>query len=243
MVNQRRFPTINSDMGEAFGLHSFGSDAELMPVLDFANVACGFHAGDPQVMASTVALAKEHGVAVGSHPGLPDLTGFGRRAMALSPDEVENLIVYQTGALVGFLDRAGLALSHIKPHGALWGMLAADDELMRAAARAVRVFDVPFFGLSGTAHERVCAEESVPFVGELYVDMDYNPDGTLALVRSAHRTDPEAAADRVRRAIAGLPIPAIDGSPLLLRFDTVCVHSDAPNSIDVARAVRAALTT
>ncbi|WP_341940206.1 5-oxoprolinase subunit PxpA [Microbacterium sp. LWH10-1.2] len=230
---------INSDMGEAFGLHTFGNDPELMRIIDLANIACGFHAGDPGVMHDTVALAKDHGVRIGAHPGLPDLVGFGRRRMALRPDEVESLILYQTGALLGFLMAADVPLNHIKPHGALWGMLAGDDELMRAAARAVRAFDVPFLGLAGTAHERVCAEEGVPFVGELYVDMDYNSDGTLALVRAAHRTDPEAAADRVVTALRGERIAAIDGSLIDVRFQSVCVHSDAPNSPDVARAVRA----
>lgn len=230
---------INSDMGEAFGLHTFGNDPELMRIIDLANIACGFHAGDPGVMHDTVALAKDHGVRIGAHPGLPDPVGFGRRRMALRPDEVESLILYQTGALLGFLMAADVPLNHIKPHGALWGMLAGDDELMRAAARAVRAFDVPFLGLAGTAHERVCAEEGVPFVGELYVDMDYNSDGTLALVRAAHRTDPEAAADRVVTALRGERIAAIDGSLIDVRFQSVCVHSDAPNSPDVARAVRA----
>ncbi|GAA1137700.1 LamB/YcsF family protein [Microbacterium natoriense] len=230
---------INSDMGEAFGLHTFGNDPELMRIIDLANIACGFHAGDPGVMHDTVALAKDHGVRIGAHPGLPDLVGFGRRRMALRPDEVESLILYQTGALLGFLMAADVPLNHIKPHGALWGMLAGDEELMRAAARAVRAFDVPFLGLAGTAHERVCAEEGVPFVGELYVDMDYNSDGTLALVRAAHRTDPEAAADRVATALRGERIAAIDGSLIDVRFQSVCVHSDAPNSPDVARAVRA----
>lgn len=230
---------INSDMGEAFGLHTFGNDQALMRVIDLANIACGFHAGDPGVMHDTVALAKENGVRIGAHPGLPDLVGFGRRRMALRPDEVESLILYQAGALLGFLKAVDVPLNHIKPHGALWGMLAGDDELMRAAARAVKVFDVPFLGLAGTAHERVCAEEGVPFVGELYVDMDYNPDGTLALVRAAHRTDPAAAADRVATALRGEPITATDGSRIEVRFQSVCVHSDASNSPDVAHAVRA----
>lgn len=230
---------INSDMGEALGLHTFGNDQELMRVIDLANVACGFHAGDPGVMHDTVALAKENGVHIGAHPGLPDLVGFGRRRMTLRPDEIESLILYQAGALLGFLKAADVPLTHIKPHGALWGMLAGDDDLMRAAARAVKVFDVPFLGLAGTAHERVCAEEGVPFVGELYVDMDYNPDGTLALVRAAHRTDPAAAADRVATALRGEPITANDGSGIEVRFQSVCVHSDASNSPDVARAVRA----
>jgi UPF0271 protein len=232
---------INSDMGEAFGLHSFGNDPELMQIIDLANIACGFHAGDPGVMRETVALAKDNGVLVGSHPGLPDLTGFGRRRMAMRPDEVEALILYQTGALLGFLHAVGLPLNHVKPHGALWGMLAGDADLMRAAAGAVRVFDVPFVGLAGTQHEFVCDEMGVPFIGELYVDMDYNADGTLALVRAAHQTEPSSASDRVATALRGEPIAAIDGSLIDVRFQSVCVHSDSPNAPDVARAVRAVI--
>lgn len=240
MATQERV-LINSDMGEAFGLHSFGNDPDLMQIIDLANVACGFHAGDPGVMRETVGLAKEHGVLIGSHPGLPDLVGFGRRRMTLRPDEVESLILYQTGALVGFLLAADLPLNHIKPHGALWGMLADDADLMRAATRAVRAFDVPFLGLAGTQHEKICAEEGIPFIGELYVDMNYNADGTLALVRAAHRTDPQAASDRVAAALRGEPIAAVDGSLIDVRFGSVCVHSDSPNAPDVARAVRATI--
>lgn len=232
---------INSDLGEGLGLHSFRNDEDLMPLIDVANVACGFHAGDPGIMRRTVELAKEHGVAVGSHPGLPDLAGFGRRRMALTPDEVEDLITYQTGALVGFLDRAGSELNHIKPHGALWGMLAGDEELMTAAARAVKAFDVPFLGLAGTAHERVCEREGITFHPELYVDMDYDDDAMLVLVRSAHATDPAKASARVRTALAGDRVESVNGTPLDLTFTTVCVHSDSPTSVDVARAVRQAI--
>lgn len=239
MTNRDIF--INSDMGEGLGLHSFGNDEQLMEIVDVANLACGFHAGDPQIMAGTVRKAMAAGVKVGSHPGLPDLVGFGRRRMALTADEVENLITYQTGALRAFLDAAGGSLNHIKPHGALWGMLADDDELMRGAARAVKRFGVPFFGLSGTAHQRVCEAEGIEFVREMYVDMNYNGDGSLALVRVAHQTDPQAAADRVRKALAGEPIEAVDGSQITLEFDSVCVHSDSRNAVDVARAVRAVL--
>jgi len=233
--------TINADMGEGIGLHRFGYDADLMPLVDLINVACGFHAGDPQVMRSTVSLAAEHGVRVGAHPGLPDLVGFGRRRMVLTPDEVDDLITYQVGALSGFLDRAGQPLSHIKPHGALWGMLADDPELMRAAARATRAFGVPFLGLAGTAHESVCREEGVDFVAEMYVDMDYDARARLILTRAAHETDPDAAAERVSRAIRGETVAAADGTPLNLTFQTVCVHSDAPSAVVVARAVRAVL--
>ena len=169
---------INSDMGEAFGLHSFGNDLALMEIIDVANVACGFHAGDPDTMEETVAAAKAHGVRIGAHPGLPDLTGFGRREMKLTPAEVESIILYQTGALVGFLKKAGLELNHIKPHGSLYGMLSRDPELMRSAAKVAALYEVPMFGLAGTAHESVCAEMGVPFVGELYVDLNYNPQAS-----------------------------------------------------------------
>jgi len=230
--------TINADMGEGIGLHRFGYDADLMPLVDLINVACGFHAGDPRVMRTTVALAAEHGVRVGAHPGLPDLVGFGRRRMTLTPDEVDELITYQVGALSAFLDRAGQPLSHIKPHGALWGMLADDADLMRAAARATKAFEVPFLGLAGTAHESVCREEGVEFIPEMYVDMDYDARARLILTRAAHETDPAAAADRVTRAIRGESVAAVDGTAVDLVFHTVCVHSDAPSAVAVARAVR-----
>jgi UPF0271 protein len=230
--------TVNSDMGEGFGLHSFGNDEALMPLLDLANVACGFHAGDPQVMQETVRLAAEHGVAVGAHPGLPDLVGFGRRRMAMSPDEVENIVLYQTGALVAYLERAGLPLSHIKPHGALFGMVATDEALMRAAVTVARLYDVPFVSPATPMHARVCEEAGVTYIGELYVDMDYNPDGSLALARHAQVTDPAAAAERVRTALRGEPIAAVDGTPVTIPFTSVCVHSDAPTAVEVARAVR-----
>lgn len=229
---------LNSDMGEGFGLHEFGNDAELMKLVDVANVACGYHAGDPAVMDRTVALAAENGVAVGAHPGLPDPAGFGRRRMALSPDEVESILLYQVGALTAFLSKHGLELNHIKPHGALYGMLAGDEELMAAAAGTARQFGVPFYGLAGTLHESVCRALGVDFVPELYVDLNYGPEGQLLIQRRPEPTDPRVAAERVRRAIAGEPVPAVDGTPLDITFSSICVHSDAPNSVAVASAVR-----
>lgn len=232
---------LNSDMGEGLGLHEFGNDEELMRIIDVANVACGFHAGDPDVMNRTVALAAEHGVAVGSHPGLPDVVGFGRRRMVLRPDEVESIILYQTGALTAFLGKHGLTLNHIKPHGALYGMLAGDEELMQAAAGAALQYGVPFYGLAGTAHEEVCRAMGVEFVPELYVDLNYGPAGELLIQRRPVPTDPAAAAERVRRALAGEPVLAVDGTELNIPFRSVCVHSDAPNSTAVASAVLAVL--
>lgn len=234
---------LNSDMGEGLGLHEFGNDEELMRVIDVANVACGYHAGDPDVMNRTVALAAEHGVAVGSHPGLPDPVGFGRRRMVLTPEEVESIILYQTGALSAFLGKHGLELNHIKPHGALYGMLAGDEELMQAAAGTALQFGVPFYGLAGTAHETVCRAMGVEFVPELYVDLNYGPAGELLIQRRPAPTDPAAAADRVRRALAGGPVLAVDGTELDIPFRSICVHSDAPNSVAVASAVRAVLNS
>lgn len=234
-------PFINSDMGEGIGLHRFGNDEALLDIVAVINVACGFHAGDPDVMRDTVTAGHRAGVRMGAHPGLPDLVGFGRRRMALTPDEVGTIIRYQVGALTAFLGACGAPLNHIKPHGSLYGMLAADEELMRAAAQVNLQYGVPFFGLADTAHERVCAELGVEFVAELYVDLNYDAAGGLIIQRRPELTDPAEAADRVTRAIAGRPILAVDGTELDVRFDSICVHSDAPNSVDVATAVRAAI--
>lgn len=233
--------TLNSDMGEAFALHTFGNDPALMQIIDVANVACGFHAGDPNVLEETVRLAKEHGVRVGAHPGLPDLVGFGRREMKLTPEEVENLIRYQVGALSGFLKKHDLPLNHIKPHGSLYGMLARDEELMLGAVNVARDYGVAIFGIAGSAHQRVAEREGVEFVGELYVDLDYNGEGGLIILRQPHKTDPAAAAERVRRVLDDGVVLANDGTELEISFSSVCVHSDTPNAVEVAEAVRAVL--
>lgn len=234
-------PFINADMGEGIGLHAFGNDERLIGLIDAMNVACGFHAGDPAVMARTVALAKEHGVRVGAHPGLPDLAGFGRRRMAVTPTEVGELIRYQVGALTGFLGEADVPLGHIKAHGSLAGMLAEDEELMRAAARVNQQYGVAFFGFAGTAHESVCAELGVEFVPELYVDLNYAGDGSLIIQRKPEQADPAAVRDRVERAMTGRPVLAVDGTELEIPFASICVHSDAPNSPEIASTVRAVL--
>ncbi|WP_434620144.1 5-oxoprolinase subunit PxpA [Arthrobacter sp. A5] len=234
---------VNSDLGEALGLHSFGNDLELMESIDVANVACGFHSGDPDTMEATVMAAKNHGVKIGAHPGLPDIVGFGRREMKLTPGEVESLILYQVGALCGFLKKAGVELHHIKPHGSLYGMLARDEDLMRGAAAVAKLYDVPIYGLAGTAHQRVCDEMGVPFVGELYVDLNYGSAGELLIQRRPEPTDPAAAAGRVRRVLRDDVVEASDGSLITIDFSSICVHSDAPNSPAVAKAVKQALST
>lgn len=235
--------TINADLGEGLGLHAFGNDENLMRVIDLANVACGFHASDPQIMERTVALAKENDVKVGAHPGLPDLAGFGRRAMTLSPAEVENIVRYQVGALSGFLTGHSVPLNHIKPHGALYGMVGRDPELMRGVARVAADYGVPVLGLANTAHRTVCEEFAVPFVAEVYVDLNYDPDGSLIIERSPSPAVPEDAAARIRSGLTKGVIQASDGSDLPITFDSVCVHSDPSNAVDVVRAVRTAITS
>jgi UPF0271 protein len=231
-------PFINSDMGESFGLHSFGNDESLMALIDVANVACGFHSGDPDAMEATVALAKAHGVRVGAHPGLPDLVGFGRREMKLTADEVESLIRYQVGALVGFLEKHSLPLNHIKPHGSLYGMLSRDEELMLGAVKVAKTYGVPIFGIAGTAHQRVAEREGVKFVGELYVDLDYNNQGGLIILRRPGHTNIERAAERVTRVLKDGIVLADDGTELTIDFDSICVHSDTPNATEIAGVVR-----
>jgi UPF0271 protein len=231
-------PFINSDMGESFGLHSFGNDESLMALIDVANVACGFHSGDPDAMEATVALAKAHGVRVGAHPGLPDLVGFGRREMKLTADEVESLIRYQVGALVGFLEKHSLPLNHIKPHGSLYGMLSRDEDLMLGAVKVAKTYGVPIFGIAGTAHQRVAEREGVPFVGELYVDLDYNNQGGLIILRRPGHTNIERAAERVTRVLKDGIVLADDGTELTIDFDSICVHSDTPNATEIAGVVR-----
>lgn len=235
--------TINADLGEGLGLHEFGNDAQLMELIDVANVACGFHAADPHIMNRTVELAAANNVLVGAHPGLPDLAGFGRRVMSMSAAEVEDIVTYQVGALNAFLTRFGLTLNHIKPHGALYGMISRDADLMAAVARVAKAQGVPIFGLANTLHKQVCDEIGVPFVGEIYVDLGYDGEGKLVIERSPKPADPSAAADRITSALTTGTIAANDGSTLPIEFDSVCVHSDPANAAEVVRAVRAAINS
>jgi UPF0271 protein len=190
-------------------------------------------------MREVVAKAAAAGVSVGAHPGLPDLVGFGRREMRLSPEEVGDLLRYQVGALSAFLDAEGLALHHLKPHGSLYGMVARDEALMDAVADVAVQFAVPVFGMAGTAHERVAQRRGVGFVAELYVDLGYHADGSLAIVRRPTPTPVELATERARRALQDGVVVAETGEEVPVRFDSICVHSDVPGAVDVATAVRA----
>ncbi len=168
---------INCDMGESFGLYRMGDDAALMPHIDIANVACGFHASDFNHMRATVRLAKKHGVKVGAHPSLPDLQGFGRREMKIDREEMANCLIYQIGALKGFLDAEGMTLNHIKPHGSLYGMASRLPHIAEAVCDAADVFKVPLLGMKGTLHEEIYTRRGHGFVAEYYADLDYADDG------------------------------------------------------------------
>jgi UPF0271 protein len=233
--------TINCDMGEGFGLYRMGDDVALMPLVSVANVACGFHASDFDHMRRTVRLAKQHRVAVGAHPSLPDLQGFGRREMAIGREELANALIYQIGALQGFLQAEGLPLSHIKPHGALYGMAARLEHVAEAVCDAADVFGVPLFGMLGTLHERVYPARGHRFVAEYYADLDYAEDGRLIITREHAPVNPEAAASRAVRAIREGKAASTTGRDVAVRADSICVHSDTPNAVAVVKAVRDAV--
>lgn len=237
-MGARTRPTINSDMGESYGNFSFGNDEPLLELVNVVNVACGMHAGDPSGMHETVRAALEVGVAVGAHPGLPDVIGFGRRQMALEADEVRDLVLYQVGALTGFLRAEGGALAHIKPHGALYGMLAQSEDLTAAVCDVCDIYGVGLYGMAGTAHETVARRRGIPFVSELYVDVAYNDAGGLVGIRRPHRTPLDRAKQIVHAAMTEGRVPTISGGSVPVSFESVCVHSDTPNAVEVAATVR-----
>ncbi len=236
---------LNADLGESYGAWRMGDDAAVLPGLTSASVACGLHAGDPSVMAETVARAREHGVAVGAHPGYADLQGFGRRPMKLPPAEIRALLLYQMGALSAFCRAAGVDLQHVKPHGALYNQAAVDEGLARAVAEAVLAFDRSLV-LVALANSRLAAAgraAGLPVAEEAFADRGYLASGDLvprghpqALLR-----DPAAAASRVVRMLADGVVEAVDGTPVGLRPQTICVHGDTPGAAAFVREVRAAL--
>lgn len=232
---------INCDMGESFGLYKMGDDEGMMPYITEANVACGFHGSDPNHMRSTVELAKRHGVKVGAHFSLPDLPGFGRREMKIERRELANIIIYQIGALTGFLQLADMELSHLKPHGALYGMAARDEQVANAVADAAEVFGVPVMGLANTLHEKVYTARGLDFRAEFFADLGYDSKGNLIITREHAAVEPAASAARCLRAVNEGKVASVDGGDVEVRVDTVCVHSDTPGAVDVAKAVHDAL--
>jgi 5-oxoprolinase (ATP-hydrolysing) subunit A len=232
---------INCDMGEAFGLYKMGDDEGLMPLIDVANVACGFHGSDFNHMRKTVRLAKQHGVKVGAHPSLPDLQGFGRREMKIGREEMANCMLYQIGALKAFLDAEGVVLNHIKPHGSLYGMAARMEDIAEAVADVADVYKVPLFGMKGTLHETVYPRRGHAFVAEYYADLDYTTEGALIVTREHDAKDPAEAAARCLRALTEGKTRTVAGNDVPVGSDSICVHSDTPNAVAIAVAVRAAV--
>jgi UPF0271 protein len=237
---------LNADLGESFGAYTLGEDNTMLDIVTSASIACGFHAGDPGVMARTVAAAVRRGVCIGAHPGLPDLSGFGRRAMQITPDEVYDLVAYQIGALAAFARRAGTELQHVKPHGALYNMAEQDRVLAGAIARAARDWDTQMivFGLSGGRLVQEASDLGLPVAHEVFADRTYRPDGTLT-----PRTDPGAlihdpiqAAARMVALLSTGSLTAADGTPLALAADTICLHGDTPGAAERAHHLRSELS-
>lgn len=237
---------LNADLGESFGVYALGQDDALLPLVSSANIACGFHAGDPSVMARTVRLAAEHGVGIGAHVGLPDLTGFGRREMALSAQEVYDLAAYQIGALAAFARREEQPLQHVKPHGALYHMAERDAEISQAIAQAVCDFDagMVLMGQAGGRLIQAGRNAGLRVAGEIFADRAYQPDGTLTPrgKPGALLHDPAEAAPLMARAVREGILTAVDGSEFSVQADTICLHGDSPNAVAFARALREMLT-
>ena len=229
---------INCDMGEGFGLYTIGDDQGLMEFISVANVACGFHASDPQIMMKTVALAKKHDVKVGAHPSYPDKQGFGRRYIALSMNELRADLIYQIGALKGFLDTLDMPLNHIKPHGALYGRAAIDKDTANVLCDVALKFNVPLYGLAGTVQEEVYRSRGVEFVAEFYADLDYADDGKLIITKTHHNIDPQTVKRKVVQVIEQGTTLSINGKELPIVASSICVHSDTPNAIEIARTVQ-----
>ena len=237
---------LNADAGESFGAWAMGDDEALLPHVTSINIACGFHAGDPSVIRHTIRVAAAAGVRIGAHPGYPDLQGFGRRAMALTPGEVEDLVLYQVAALLGIAHAEGVRLSHVKPHGALYNRTARDVALAAAVARAVAALDarLTLVGLAGSALMDAGAVGGLRVLSEAFPDRAYLADGSLAprSVEGALVYEPDLVADRAVRIVRDGRVRSLDGrTDVLVRADTLCIHGDTPGAAHVARAVRAAL--
>jgi UPF0271 protein len=244
---------LNCDMGEGFGRYSLGNDTAMLRVVTSANIACGMHAGDPRVMRQTVASAVEQGVAVGAHPGYPDLQGFGRRAMSIALEELEAILIYQLGALAGFAqavkrraaDRPATSLTHVKPHGALYNTAARDAVVAQAVAQAIAAFDPALIvvTLPNSALAESARSLGLAVAREGFADRAYQQDGTLVPRRQPGAVihDPVVAAERAVRMVTEGKVKAITGEIIDLNIDTLCIHGDTPDALQIAQTLRKAL--
>ncbi len=241
-----RYIDINCDMGESYGRWTLGHDEEVMPNITSANIACGFHGGDPHVMRHTVELAVKHGVAIGSHPGMPDLMGFGRRAIDVTPQEMKDYHRYQTGALWAFCKTAGVELQHVKPHGVHYSMFEQSPELVRATAENVMEMDrtLFLFTLSDTRYEAEARKTGVRIASEGFADRMYQADKQMVERKAGPHsmiTDPQQAADQAVLMAKEGKIRTIDGTIIDVDIQTICIHGDSPDAHKIVRAVREAL--
>jgi len=236
---------LNCDMGESFGAWKMGNDAALLDHVTSANIACGFHAGDPTTIRKTIELALEKKVAVGAHPGYPDLQGFGRRSITMKPDEVFDIVLYQVSAIKGMCESLGGRLHHVKPHGALYNQAVSDRDLSRAIAKAVAKADpdLIYFGLAGSQMLTDAKELGLRTSAEVFADRTYQPDGTLtprsqpnALIQ---RTD--ESIEQVLQMVRSQTVTAVTGEPVPIRAETICIHGDGANALEFAKAIRHAL--
>lgn len=237
-------PTIdlNCDLGESFGAYKMGMDEGILPFITSANIACGFHGGDPLIMERTVALCKVHGVRPGAHPGFPDLNGFGRRNMNLSPKEVKACVTYQIGALKAFCDSATIRLYHVKPHGALYNMAAVDYKLAAAICEAIHDVDdsLVLLALSGSEMLHAAKECGLFYASEVFADRAYERDGTLVSrnQKGAVIEEKEAAVKQVVRMVKEGRVRAINGEDISIKADSVCVHGDGRNALPFVKRIR-----
>lgn len=237
---------MNSDMGESFGRWTLGDDQTMLGLVSSANIACGFHAGDPHGIAATLQGAVQRGVSVGAHVAYRDLAGFGRRAMDVDPGDLTDDVIYQIGALQGLAHVAGTTVSYVKPHGALYNRIARDEPQARAVVRAIVAVDpdLALLTLPGSTVGRIAAEAGLHVVSEVFADRGYRPDGALVSRRApgAVLTDPQAISDRILHVLDTGEMPAIDGSVVRIPdVGSICVHSDSPGAVAMAVALRDAL--
>lgn len=235
---------INVDAGEGFGIYRVGKDEEILKLVSSANIACGFHAGDPLQMARTIELCLRNEVAVGAHPGYPDLMGFGRKAMSFNPEEIKNIILYQVGALLSIAKALGVTVEHVKPHGALYNKAAVDVETAHAVIEAVLSLDGPaLVGLAGSKLVQLAKSRGLRVLEEGFADRNYEADGTLVSRNDSCSviSDPMEAAQRVIKMVKESKITSRDGKEINLQVDTICIHGDTDSAVSIAKEIRRAL--
>ncbi len=236
---------LNSDLGESFGRYTIGNDEKIIPLITSANIACGYHASDPVVMTQTIQRAKEAGIGIGAHPGLPDLMGFGRRSMAISNEEAKAYTLYQISALGGMCKAAGVKLQHVKPHGALYNMAAKDYDLSKAICEAIYEYDEDLIvmGLSGSEMIKAAHDCGLKAASEVFADRAYEEDGTLVNRRKpgAMIEDEDEAIKRVIRMVKEGKVESINGNDIAIKADSICVHGDNPKALEFVKNIRETL--